>query len=502
MDDQGATTTKSVTVTVNNSTPGNQPPAVSITSPANGTTIDQASWPVIQASASDSDGSIAKVDFYDGSTLLWTSTTAPYHLSWETMPEGVHTLTAVATDNNGATTTSAPVSITVDSRMAAQLPWYWVDGDIGDVGAGGSATYGNGTFTLEGSGADVWGTADALHYADVSLGAVDAAIVARVGSVSGEANWVKAGVMIRASSDPDAAQAFMLVSHAKGVCFQRRVSTGATSTSTCGTTSTAPRWVKLARVGTVISGYESADGTSWTLVGSDTFTNLRGGLAGLAVSSHVRGTLSTATFDHVSVMDAVGPNQAPTVRLTSPSNGATFTAPATIAIGINALDDTKVAKIDLYANSTLIGTVPGSFEVSDYSFTWSNVAAGSYTLTAVASDGSGASTTSAPVSITVNGGAPPSDQCSSLTLSQTSFYSGGPASKWTITVTAPTDTCTWTASIDQAWLALNGVTGPTTISGTGSGKVTLQTLDNRTGAMRFGTFTIGGTAYRVTQEPF
>ena len=81
-------------------------------------------------------------------------------------------------------------------------------------------------------------------------------------------------------------------------------------------------------------------------------------------------------------------------------------------------------------------------------------------------------------------------------------YSGGPASDWTITVTAPNSTCTWTASIDQSWLLLNGQTGPATISGTGSGTVRLQTTDNHTGAYRYGTFTIGGVAYKVTQEPY
>jgi hypothetical protein len=88
-----------------------------------------------------------------------------------------------------------------------------------------------------------------------------------------------------------------------------------------------------------------------------------------------------------------------------------------------------------------------------------------------------------------------------VTLSQTTFYSGGPSSNWRVTVTAPTSTCTWTASIDQPWLLLNGATGPTTIGGTGSGVISLQTTDNATGATRFGAFTIAGTSYKVTQEP-
>ena len=224
----------------------------------------------------------------------------------------------------GRSFNSKDVSSSITPSGNGGLPPFFVDGDVGDVGAAGSASYSNGTFTVRGSGADVWGTADAFNYVYESL-AGDGAVVARVASLSGEANWVKAGVMMRSTLSPDSMQAFMLVSHAKGVCFQRRVADGAESVSTCGSTSTAPRWVKLVRTGAVISGYESADGTTWTLVGRDTFTyNYNGVYAGLALSSHVRGTLSTATFDNVHLIAGMAPNRAPTASLTSPSDGSTF----------------------------------------------------------------------------------------------------------------------------------------------------------------------------------
>lgn len=480
--------------------PSNQPPTVSLTSPANGT-YGRASYVPVEATAKDADGIIERVDFYANSTLVWTDTAAPYRFTFENMPSGNYTLTAVATDNGGATATSAPVSITTTGIDSGTPPPYFDDNDIGAVGVAGSATYGNGTYTVYGSGADVWGTADAVHYTWETLPR-DGAIIARVATVSDESNWVKAGVMIRGSLSPDSAQAFMLVSHSKGVCFQRRVADGNASASICGSMSTAPRWVKLVRTDNTIIGYESADGTTWALVGSDEFTTDAPGVyVGLAVSSHIRGTLATATFDNVMVVDAVGPNSPPAVSITSPSAGATFTAPASISIGLNAIDaDGGISKIDLYANSTLIGTVAGSTETSSYQFTWSNVPAGSYALTAIATDTGGATTTSSPISITVGDGSSPG-ACPSLTLSRTFFYSGGPQSTWQITVTAPNSGCTWTASIDQSWLVLNDTAGPTTISGTGSRTVILQTLDNSTGALRNGTFTIGGTAYKVTQEP-
>jgi hypothetical protein len=92
------------------------------------------------------------------------------------------------------------------------------------------------------------------------------------------------------------------------------------------------------------------------------------------------------------------PNQAPSVSLMAPANGATFTAPATITVGANASDpDGTIARVDFYRDSTLIG----SDTSSPYSVTWSSVPAGSYTLTAVARDNDGATTTSSARTVTV-----------------------------------------------------------------------------------------------------
>ena len=66
----------------------------------------------VTATATDSDGSIAQVAFYDGNSLLATVRSAPYTISG-TAALGAHVVTAVATDNQGATTRSAPVTITV-----------------------------------------------------------------------------------------------------------------------------------------------------------------------------------------------------------------------------------------------------------------------------------------------------------------------------------------------------------------------------------------------------
>ena len=62
----------------------------------------------VTAAATDSDGTITKVDFYRGSTLIASDTTSPYSATWSNAAAGSYQLTAIATDNDGATTTSTP----------------------------------------------------------------------------------------------------------------------------------------------------------------------------------------------------------------------------------------------------------------------------------------------------------------------------------------------------------------------------------------------------------
>lgn len=188
--------------------------------------------------------------------------------------------------------------------FAQSLPSGWSTVDVGAVGATGSASGSGGSFTVSGAGADVWGTADAFRFAYTSLTG-DGTIVAQVTSVQYVASWTKAGVMIRETLDPSSRHAFMLVSAGKGLAFQRRVATGGLSTSTAGPVATAPYFVKLTRAGTTITAYASADGAAWTFVGSDSFSNLPSTVyVGLAVSSHVAGTLATATFASTAVVPA------------------------------------------------------------------------------------------------------------------------------------------------------------------------------------------------------
>jgi alpha-tubulin suppressor-like RCC1 family protein len=104
----------------------NQPPTITLTAPVNGASLVAFKALMLAATANDADGAIARVEFFDGATKLGAGTQAagqPFAFSLVLaggLPAGVHTLTVVATDDSGAATVSAPVSINV--TLASNVP--------------------------------------------------------------------------------------------------------------------------------------------------------------------------------------------------------------------------------------------------------------------------------------------------------------------------------------------------------------------------------------------
>ena len=93
----------------------NVPPTVSLTAPAATTVFAAPATINLTANATDSDGTIAKVEFFQGTTLLGQDLTAPYTFTWTGVAGDSYTLTAKAIDNGNANTTSAPVQVLVQS---------------------------------------------------------------------------------------------------------------------------------------------------------------------------------------------------------------------------------------------------------------------------------------------------------------------------------------------------------------------------------------------------
>jgi len=152
---------------------------------------------------------------------------------------------------------------------------------------------------VAGSGADIWGGSDQLQYAYQPVSG-DATIIARVASIQNTNGWAKAGVMIRETLDANAKNAMMAATPSNGLDFQRRRTTGG-GTNRNTVAGAAPRWLKLVRSGNTFTGYQSNDGTTWTQVGSVTFSMSTNVYIGLAVTSRNNSSLCTSVMDSVSV---------------------------------------------------------------------------------------------------------------------------------------------------------------------------------------------------------
>jgi endoglucanase len=131
--------------------------------------------------------------------------------------------------------------------------------------------------------------------------------------------------------------------------------------------------------------------------GWDTWQTFTLGTTALSAGTHtIRATITTPGYN-LSYFDL----STTQVTITSPANNATFTAPASITINASATSTTGIiSKVDFYNGATLIGTD----NTSPYTFTWNNVTAGTYSITAKSTDNLNAVLTSPAVSITVTPG--------------------------------------------------------------------------------------------------
>ncbi len=398
VDNSGASTTSAtVSIRVDPATTTSQPPSVTLTAPANGATYTAPATISLTASVTANGSSVAKVEFYSGTTLLNSDTTAPYAFTWSSMAAGTYSLRAMVYDTLGASASSATDTITVNPAATTSLPAPMTAIDIGAPAIKGSTTYAQGVFTVRAGGADIWDVSDQFHFVYQPLNG-DGEVIARVQSLTNTDVWAKTGVMIRETLAADSRHAFAAVTAAAGLAFQRRISPGGISSHTAGPAGTAPRWLRLVRTGSNIDAYQSTTGTTWTLIGSDAVPMGTAVYVGIATTSHNVSVATTAVVDNFKVIAGSTANQPPSVTLTAPANGTSYTALASVSLTATASDSDGIARVEFYSGSTLLN----SDTASPYAFTWSNVAAGAYSVRAVAYDNKGASASSATSTITVN----------------------------------------------------------------------------------------------------
>jgi hypothetical protein len=206
--------------------------------------------------------------------------------------------------NGGAGAATARVA-SVSLSRASTLPAGWTSGDVGAVGAAGSASHANGTFTVNAAGGDIWATADAIHFVRRSWTG-DGDIVARVTKVTKPtgATFALAAVTFRESTAPGARHATLLITSDGKAKFRRRTAAGGTTSSDGPSTGTVPvpRWLKVSRRANVFSASISTDGVTWTRVHTPQSIALPATVSvGIAAARTGSTALTTATLTDVKV---------------------------------------------------------------------------------------------------------------------------------------------------------------------------------------------------------
>jgi photosystem II stability/assembly factor-like uncharacterized protein len=170
--------------------PVNNPPAVSLTAPADGASYTAPASITISASASDADDGVTRVDFYAGKTLVGTATASPFTVTWGNVAAGSYVLSAVAVNGGGATAKSAPVNVTVNEAPAGQTltsltlnPTSVTGGATsqGAVALSGAAPAGGASVSLASSNAAVVAVPASVN---VPAGGTGATFAATTGAVS------------------------------------------------------------------------------------------------------------------------------------------------------------------------------------------------------------------------------------------------------------------------------------------------------------------------------
>jgi hypothetical protein len=198
------------------------------------------------------------------------------------------------------TAPSATHATTLTLTVAASpppLPSPWADTDVGSPLIAGSASYSGGVFTVNGSGADIFGTNDQFNYVyQPTTG--NGTIIARVTSLTNTSSNAKAGVIWKASTATGSP--YILIAAAPSGLV--KVQYNFNGSITQATYAYPNLWMKLVRSGANFSAYLSPDGVTWTaaLVNKSLPTITTSATVGIFECSHSTSKLGAATFDNVS----------------------------------------------------------------------------------------------------------------------------------------------------------------------------------------------------------
>ncbi len=464
-DNSPAQNATSKTITVIYNAPDTTAPSVALNAPSSGATFTTAQTATLGATAADN-VAIARVDFLVDGALQGSATASPYTYAWSITSaiNGTHTLSARAYDVANNSTTSAPVTVSVNipstpgadsSPPSLSVPTSW------------NTT--NRFFSLSGSATDA-GTGDS---GIVSVTVNGTAATGGTATGTGVANWnltltLSPGnnvVNVTAKDNSPNQNGTTKVVTLTYTPTDTTPPTVAITSPALGTTVVTPLSTTLSASAADDNGIAKVEFyVDGTLVGTDTsmpfsanwpITTAQNGTRNLtAVATDTAGNATTSSPVSVTVNIPTTPapdTTAPTIAITAPVSGATFVTPLSTTLSASAADDNGIAKVEFYVDGTLIGIDTST----PFSASWPITTAqnGMRRLTAVATDTAGNATTSSPVTVTVNISATPAADtiAPTLTIVTTDHQ----------TITIPTFT----------------VSGAATDSGTGGSGISSVTVD-------------------------
>src|SRR5271155_1304168 len=386
---------ESITVSNAQSSPPPAGPTVSITSPANNSTVN--GTVTVSAAASDSAG-IASVQLQvDGADVGAALTTAPYNFSWNTtsVSNASHTLTAVATDTGENSATSAVVKVTVNNSdttpptvsITSPANNSTVSGVV-TVNATASDNVAVASVQLQVDGANVGAADTSSPYTfswssnSVSNGSHTLTAVAK--DTSGN-KATSAGVKVTVSNNSESAPPTVsITSPANNATVSGVVTVSATASDSAGVASVQLQ-VDGANVGAAdtSSPYNFSWSSASVSNGSHTLT---------AVAKNTSGNKTTSAGVKVTVSNSTDTTP-PTVSITSPANSATVSG--TVTVAASASDNVGVASVQFQVDGNNVGSADTT---SPYNFSWNtaNYANGSHALAAIAKDAAGGSGSGIP----------------------------------------------------------------------------------------------------------
>lgn len=371
---------------------GQAPPSVSIYSPLNNQSITSNTNIIIGATASDADGTIASVKFYQGTTLLSTDNASPYSYTWANVAPGDYTLTAVATDNDGLTTTSSPVLIhVVNSKPSVSL-----------TAPTSGATYTTGdAVNMTATASDANGTITKINFY------VDGSFVGTDNSSPYTTSWTstQGGHSLTAVAVDNLGDSTTSASISITVSTTNQVPTVSITLPTKDTSCVGSASIHFTAIasdpdGTVVNVrfydnlvfFWNETAAPWDMtrtisgVGVHTIT-------AVAIDNSGDSTRSAPRY-----ITITSPNIKPTGSITFPNSDSSFEAPATFDVTVTASDaDGTVSAVHLYKN----GVFAGSDASSPYSFTQTSLPEGGYSFYAWIIDNLGDSTQTNTINPTV-----------------------------------------------------------------------------------------------------